>query len=62
MDTIDDSKLNQLLAPGNAEPIAPDHREWMNAQIKATLERKERGEMNYTPLNQVRRAFKLDAS
>ena len=62
MDTIDDNKLNQLLAPGDTKPVAPEHRAWMNAQIRETLEKKKRGEMNYTPLDQVRRTFGLDES
>ncbi len=34
----------------------------MNAQIEETLAKKARGEIEYTPLDQVRREFGLDAS
>lgn len=62
MDTIKDKTLDQLLSPDDGQPITPEHRAWMNDQIKQTLAKKERGEMNYTPLDEVRREFGLDAS
>ena len=54
--------MDNLLSSGDGQPIAPNHRQWMNDQINATLEKKARGEMSYTPLDQVRRNFGLDAS
>lgn len=62
MDTIDDKKLNEFLAPVTDAEITPEHRAWMNAKIEATLEKKARGELSYTPLDDVRREFGLDAS
>ena len=62
MDTIADKKLDDLLAPARDEDITPEHREWMNEQIRETLAKKERGEMKYKSLNEVRRKFGLDAS
>ena len=62
METIDDKQLEAFLSPGDGQPITADHREWMNAQIKATLDKKTRGELNYHSLDDVRRAFGLDAS
>lgn len=52
---------------GFAEPIMDDeitseHLAWMNEQIAETLAKKARGGMGYTPLDHVRRTFKLDAS
>ena len=62
METIDDKTLSDLVSPADDQPITDEHRAWMNAQIKGTLEKKKRGEMNYTPLDQARREFGLDAS
>lgn len=62
MDTVEDKTLDQLLSSGDGQPVTPEHRAWMNAQIRATLAKKERGEMNYTPLDEVRRKLGLDAS
>ncbi len=61
MDTIDDKQLETFLAPSDGQPITPEHREWMNAQIRATLDKKARGEMTYHSLDDVRREFGLDA-
>ena len=62
MKTIEDKTLDKLLSSGNGQPVTPEHRDWMNAQIRQTLSKKQRGEMNYTLLDQVRREFGLDAS
>jgi len=62
MNTNEDAKLDQLRSTGDGQPVTPEHRAWMNDQIRATLEKKQRGEMKYTPLDQARREFGLDAS
>ena len=62
MDTIKDKTLEQLSSPGDGQPISPEHRAWMDAEIRTTLEKKERGDLTYTPLDQVRRDFGFDAS
>lgn len=62
MDTIEETTLDQYLSSGDGQLITPEHRAWMNEQIKATLAKKARGETKYTPLDQVRREFGLDAS
>ncbi len=35
----------------------PEHRAWMNNQIQTTLDKKQRGELKYTPLEDVRKEF-----
>jgi len=62
MDTITDDKVEALLAAPTGEPIDPEHREWMNQEIRKTLAKKERGEMEYISLDKVRKKFGLDAS
>lgn len=59
MKTITDPTLETMLAPPSGEPITPEHRAWMNAQIRETLAKKARGEATYTPLDQVRKEFGL---
>lgn len=61
MDTINDPKLEAMLSTGDNQPITPEHRAWMNREIRATLEKKARGEMTYHSLDDVRREFGLDA-
>lgn len=62
METLSDQTLEQFLSPADGQPITAEHRVWMNEQIRATLEKKARGEMGYTPLDEVRREFGLDES
>ncbi len=62
MDTIEDKNLDQFLSSGDGKPVTPEHRAWMNEQIRQTLAKKEGGNMGYTPLDEVRREFQLDAS
>ncbi|TFF27428.1 hypothetical protein E3C22_02920 [Jiella endophytica] len=62
MDDFRSDDLDGYLRPVRDDEVASNHRVWMNEQIAETLAKKERGEMNYAPLDQVRRAFKLDAS
>lgn len=62
MNTITDKKLDQLLSTDDAQPIAREHREWMNRRIRQTLEKKAKGELSYKSLDQVRRELGLDAS
>ncbi len=62
MDTIDQQTPRTLLSSGDDHSITPEHRAWMNTEIRATLEKKARGELSYKPLEQVRREFGLDAS
>lgn len=61
MDTVEKSIMEAVLGPGSDSDITPEHRAWMNAQIRATLEKKARGKMTYTPLDEIRRKFGLDA-
>jgi hypothetical protein len=61
MDTIDDQKLESLLSRGDAEPITPEHRAWMNAEIEKTLAKMDAGETTYHSLDDVMREFGFDA-
>lgn len=48
----------KTIEKGTAEKaISPEHRAWMNAQIQKTMDKKARGEANYTPLETVRKEF-----
>ena len=49
MDTINDKKLDDFLAPANGEDITPEHRAWMNDQIRQTLAKIDAGEMEFAP-------------
>ena len=61
MDTVKDKILEALSSTGDGEPTS-EHRAWMNAEVRTTLDRKERGEITYHSLDDVRREFGLDAS
>ena len=39
--------------------VTPEHRAWMNAEIRNTLVKKQRGELTYHPLDEVMREFGL---
>jgi hypothetical protein len=54
--------VDDFVTPVRDEEITPEHRAWMNDQIRDALERKARGEMTYTSLEEVRRKFGFDAS
>ncbi len=55
---IQDADLETFLKPvEQGEQPSPEHRSWMNEQIQNTLDKKARGEMNYTPLEEVRKEF-----
>ena len=62
MDKINDAKLERLLSTAERHPPTEEHQGWMNEQIKTTLSKKTRGELTYTPLDEARREFGLDAS
>jgi hypothetical protein len=62
MEPTGDKRLSDFVSSGADQPITAKHRAWMNAKIKGTLEKKKCGEMNYIPLDQIRREFELDAS
>lgn len=62
MDTMEDKTLEQFLSCGDNKPVTLEHRAWMNEQIKQTLAKKACGQIQYTPLDSVRREFGLDAS
>ena len=59
MKTIEDQTLDAMLAPPDSEPIMPEHRAWMNAQIRETLAKKKSKEATYNPLEQVRKELGL---
>lgn len=61
MDAIDDQQLKDYLASVPQSDIAPEHRAWMNAQIRAALEKIEAGEMSYLSLDDVMREFGFNA-
>ena len=61
MDTIDKKKLDAFLAPGSDADITPEHRAWMNAEIRETLAKMDSGEMTYRSLDEVMREFGFDA-
>ena len=61
MDTINDKKLDDFLAPANGEDITPEHRAWMNDQIRQTLAKIDAGEMEYHSLEDVKRKLGFDA-
>ena len=50
-----------LFPPTVAEDTAGEHRDWMNAQTQATLEKIESGKMTFKTLDEVRAKFGLDA-
>ncbi|MBL4619258.1 MAG: hypothetical protein JKX88_04070 [Marinicaulis sp.] len=54
-----DTELEAYLAPTSEDQITPEHRAWMNAEIQKTMDKKARGEANYTPLETVRAEFGL---
>ena len=62
MDTVDDKKMQRVLDPVAESDITAEHREWMNAEITARLDKKARGETAYTRVDDVRGEFGLDAS
>lgn len=62
MDTVEDKKVQRILDPVAEADITPEHRAWMNAKVKARLEKKARGETTYTSLDEARREFGFDAS
>lgn len=50
-----DPAVEKYLKPlGPGEEISPEHRSWMDAQIRERMGKKARGEANYTPLEEVR--------
>lgn len=54
------SKIADLIRPLQmGEEIAPGHRAWMDEQIRETLARKERGEIGYSPVEDIRGKFGL---
>lgn len=59
MDTITDDKAEALLAAPTGEPIDPEHREWMNEQIRKALKHKQSGNATYKSLDEIRAKFKL---
>lgn len=61
MDTIKDETLDALLSSGDGQPITPEHREWMNAEIRKTLAKMDAGETTYHNLDDVMREFGFDA-
>ncbi|MEM6413830.1 MAG: hypothetical protein AAF720_04160 [Pseudomonadota bacterium] len=53
-----DNSQDELLRPMTPEEeIVPTHREWMDKQIRQTLDKKSSGDASYTPLDEVRRNF-----
>ena len=50
-------EVDAIEAGRDAKAITPEHRAWMNAQIQRTLDKKARGEANYSPLEDVRKEF-----
>lgn len=57
MDTIEDDELKAFLEPVADSDITPEHRAWMNDQIRQTLVKKARGELTYKSLDEVRQKF-----
>ena len=54
--------MQRVLDPVAESDITAEHREWMNAEITARLDKKARGENAYTRVDDVRHEFGLDAS
>lgn len=54
--SIEDA-VKDIEAGSEEHTISPEHRAWMNAQIQDTLDKKARGELNYTSLSDVRKEF-----
>lgn len=51
-------KVEEFLRPSkDTVSIDPAHRAWMDAEIRKTLAKKARGEMKYTPADDVRKEF-----
>ena len=50
---------SEALAPHHEDGITPEHRAWMNFEIRNTLAKKQRGELTYHPLDEVMREFGL---
>ncbi|MEL6387798.1 MAG: hypothetical protein AAFR41_12570 [Pseudomonadota bacterium] len=61
--TRPDDNLDVFLFAERPEGEAIDaaHRDWMNAQTQATLDRIEAGEMTFKTLEEIRAKFGLDA-
>ncbi|MEO1151005.1 MAG: hypothetical protein AAFW83_08450 [Pseudomonadota bacterium] len=50
--------VEEFLRPSkDTETIDPAHRAWMDDEIRKTLAKKARGEMKYTPADDVRKEF-----
>jgi hypothetical protein len=54
-----DEKTKTLLEPVRDEDITPEHRAWMNAQIRDALDRKKSGQATFKSLADVRREFEF---
>ena len=52
--------LDDLLTPTRSEDLAPEHRAWINAQVKERLAKVDTGEMGLKSLKEVRLKFGLD--
>ncbi len=61
METINDPILDDLLGPPGGGEIDPDHRAWINEQVRERLAKIESGEMKFKTLQEVRRKFGFDA-
>ncbi len=61
-ETKSTSAIDALLGSDPDHQVTLEHRAWMNDQIKQSLTKKERGETDYTPLEQARRKIGLDAA
>ncbi len=61
MDARRDEILDDLLTPTKGEDMAPEHRAWINAQVKERLAKIDSGEMGMKSLQEVRRKFGFDA-
>ncbi len=61
MKTIDDKKLNEFLEPMAESEITPEHRAWMDDQIRKTLAKKQAGTVTYRSLDAVMRKFGFNA-
>ncbi|MEL6664208.1 MAG: hypothetical protein AAFR33_14525 [Pseudomonadota bacterium] len=59
-DMKSDPDLDVFLAPAAPDQeIDPEHRAWIDDEIAKTLEKKRRGELGYTPLDEARKRFGL---
>jgi hypothetical protein len=56
-DTLENTKLDQSLLPIADKDITPQHRTWMNAEIKKALDHKQSGQATYKTLNEIRQKF-----